>query len=150
MQATLEAQESISYEIPVYKQNGMMTYFGGFIKHINLFLGQEGIAEVKEELTCYKKSHGTIQFSLDQKISVALANPHEDKSNKKEIKKTKKIGRDNYFFSFKASLISVRSFTSSEGSGGAAGVSSFLRFNLLIVLITKKIQNATSRKSTII
>lgn len=72
MQTAPDAQESISYEMPVYKQNGVVVYFGGFTKHVSLFPGPDAIAAFKEELADYKTSNGTIQFQLNKPIPVAL------------------------------------------------------------------------------
>ncbi len=72
IQAAPEAQEGISYEMPVYKQNGVIVYFGGFTKHVSLFPGPEAIVKFKEELIDYKTSNGTIQFSINKKIPVTL------------------------------------------------------------------------------
>ncbi len=72
LQAAPQALEGISYEMPVYKLNGVLVYFGGFTKHVSLFPGPEAIVAFKEELTEYKTSNGTIQFSLNKKIPAML------------------------------------------------------------------------------
>ncbi len=72
MQAAPEAQEGISYEMPVYKLNGVLVYFGGFTKHVSLFPGPDAILKFKEELSDYKTSNGTIQFPINKKIPVTL------------------------------------------------------------------------------
>ena len=51
----------------------------------------------------------------------------------------------SYFFSFRRSRISVRSFSSALGPAGASGSGCFL--NLLMPFTIKKMQNATIRKS---
>ncbi len=71
-QAAPEAQESISYEMPVYKQDGVVAYFGGFTKHVSLFPGPDAIAAFKEELAGYKTSRGTIQFPIGKPLPVTL------------------------------------------------------------------------------
>ncbi len=71
-QAAPNAQESISYEMPVYKQEGVVVYFGGFTKHVSLFPGPEAIAAFKEELTEYKTSTGTIQFPVNKPLPLTL------------------------------------------------------------------------------
>ena len=38
-QTAPEAEECIGYEMPAYKQKGIVVYFGGFSKHISLFPG---------------------------------------------------------------------------------------------------------------
>lgn len=71
-QVAPQAQESISYEMPVYKLDGVLVYFGGFTKHVSLFPGPEAIAAFKEELTGYKTSAGTIQFPINKPVPVML------------------------------------------------------------------------------
>lgn len=70
--AAPEAQESIGYEMPVYKQQGVVVYFGGFAKHISLFPGPEAIVAFGEELTGYKTSRGTIRFPIDKPLPASL------------------------------------------------------------------------------
>ncbi len=71
-QVAPDAQEGISYEMPVYKLNGVLVYFGGFTKHVSLFPGPEAIETFKEELTGYKTSAGTIQFPITKPVPVGL------------------------------------------------------------------------------
>ncbi len=70
--AAPDAQESISFEMPVYKQEGVVVYCGGFTKHVSLFPGPEAIAAFREELTEYKTANGTIQFPVTKPIPVTL------------------------------------------------------------------------------
>ncbi len=72
LQTAPQAQEGISYEMPVYKINGVLVYFGGFTRHVSLFPGAEAIAAFKEELTGYKTATGTIQFPVNKPIPVML------------------------------------------------------------------------------
>lgn len=72
LSAAPDAQEGISYEMPVYKQEGAVVFFGGFTKHVSLFPGPEAIAALKEELAEYKTSAGTIQFPVSKPIPVTL------------------------------------------------------------------------------
>ncbi len=71
-QVAPQAQESISYEMPVYKLNGVLVYFGGFTKHVSLFPGPSAIEAFKDELADYKTSAGTIQFPINKPIPVTL------------------------------------------------------------------------------
>ncbi len=72
VQAAPEALESISFEMPVYKQEGVVVYIGGFTKHVSLFTGPEAIAAFREELAEYKTAGGTIQFPLSKPVPVTL------------------------------------------------------------------------------
>lgn len=71
-QAAPEADEVISYQMPAYKQNGIVVYFGGFAKHVSLFPGADAIEVFKDELADYKTSKGTIRFALDRPLPIAL------------------------------------------------------------------------------
>lgn len=56
-----EAEEVISYGIPMYKCNGMVIGFAAFKNHCSLFPGHT-VRDFSEELKGYKTSKGTIQF----------------------------------------------------------------------------------------
>jgi uncharacterized protein YdhG (YjbR/CyaY superfamily) len=66
------AQEVISYQIPAFKQNGNLVYFGGFKKHVGFFPTSSGIAKFKDELAGYKGAKGSVQFPFDQPIPYGL------------------------------------------------------------------------------
>lgn len=72
LQTAPDALECISYEMPAYKQNGIIVYFGGFTKHVSLFPGPEAIIAFKDELAEYKTSGGTIRFPIDKRLPVTL------------------------------------------------------------------------------
>ncbi len=68
-----DAEEFISYGMPAYRYHGMLLYFAGFKNHYSLFPGNASlIGDMAEELKGYKTSKGTIQFSLDKQLPVAL------------------------------------------------------------------------------
>lgn len=56
-----DAEEVISYGMPMYKQAGMVIGFAAFKKHCSLFPGHT-VADFVEELKDFKTSKGTIQF----------------------------------------------------------------------------------------
>jgi uncharacterized protein YdhG (YjbR/CyaY superfamily) len=67
------AEEVISYGMPAFRFHGMLVYFAGFKNHYSLFPANASlIATMAEELKGYKTSKGTIQFSLDKPVPVAL------------------------------------------------------------------------------
>jgi uncharacterized protein YdhG (YjbR/CyaY superfamily) len=68
-----DADEVISYGIPVIKLNG--TYligFSAFKNHMSLFPGAAAIDALKSQLTGYKTSRGTIQFTLDNPLPESI------------------------------------------------------------------------------
>ncbi len=66
------AEETISYQMPAFKLNGILVYFAAFKDHIGFFPTSSGVAAFKSELAPYKTSRGTIQFPLDKPIPASL------------------------------------------------------------------------------
>jgi uncharacterized protein YdhG (YjbR/CyaY superfamily) len=67
------AQEVISYQMPAYKQNGMLVYFAAFSNHCSLFPASRKVFDAfKTELAAYKTSKGTIQFTVDHPLPLPL------------------------------------------------------------------------------
>ena len=71
-EATPEAEETISYQMPAFRQNGVLVYFAAFKDHIGFFPTPTGIETFKDKLSGYKTSKGTIQFPLDQPLPLDL------------------------------------------------------------------------------
>jgi uncharacterized protein YdhG (YjbR/CyaY superfamily) len=67
-------EELISYQIPVYKLNGVpVLYFAGWKEHFSLYPASDGlVAEFKNELSQYRVSKGTIRFPLSEPVPVDL------------------------------------------------------------------------------
>ena len=70
--AAPQAEEKISYQMPVFAQCGNLVYFGAFKKHIGFFPTSSATREFKEELSSYKSSKGSVQFPLDKPIPLGL------------------------------------------------------------------------------
>ena len=70
--AAPEATEGISYQMPMYKQHGMLLGFAAFKNHCSLFPGPKAIETHKIELSAYVTSKGTIRFPTDKPLPVAL------------------------------------------------------------------------------
>ena len=72
--AVPEAEELISYQIPMYKLNGgRVLYFAGWKEHYSLYpLGDAVAAEFKKELAAYDMSKGTIRLPLSEPVPVKL------------------------------------------------------------------------------
>jgi uncharacterized protein YdhG (YjbR/CyaY superfamily) len=71
-EASPEAKETISYQMPAFALGGVLVYFAAFKDHIGFFPTSSGIAHFQKELTAYKTSKGTIQFPLDKPIPFDL------------------------------------------------------------------------------
>jgi len=72
--AVPKAEESISYQIPVYKLNGArVLYFAGWAKHYSLYPATATlVAAFKDDLAPYELSKGTIRFPLSEPVPVKL------------------------------------------------------------------------------
>jgi uncharacterized protein YdhG (YjbR/CyaY superfamily) len=71
--AAPKATEVISYGIPGYKHHGMLVYFAAFKNHSSLFgVGAALMKQHQKALAPYKMSKGTIQFTVEKPLSMAL------------------------------------------------------------------------------
>jgi uncharacterized protein YdhG (YjbR/CyaY superfamily) len=66
--------EGISYQMPVFKQNGNLVYFAVSKKHYGFYPTSKPIEVFKDQLISkgYTFSKGAIQFSCDQPLPVKL------------------------------------------------------------------------------
>ncbi len=67
-----EAEETISYNIPAYKLNGILIYFAGFQKHVSMYPAPRENEAFMAELSNYKGGKGTLQFPLNKPLPVDL------------------------------------------------------------------------------
>ena len=71
--AAPKAEECISYQLPAFRQNGMLVGFGATAKHCAFYLMSSSAVEThKDELKDYDTSKGTIRFQADKPLPVAL------------------------------------------------------------------------------
>ena len=71
--AAPKAEECISYQIPAFRQNGMLVGFGATAKHCAFYLMSSSTVEAhKDELKDYDTSKGTIHFQADNPLPAAL------------------------------------------------------------------------------
>jgi uncharacterized protein YdhG (YjbR/CyaY superfamily) len=68
------AEESISYQIPVYKLDGnRVIYFAGWKRHYSLYPATAHLVEAfKDDLEPYEVDKGTIRFPLSDPVPVRL------------------------------------------------------------------------------
>lgn len=71
-QAAPQAEETISYNMPAFKWNGILVWYAAFKKHIGFYPRPSAIAAFKVELARYKTSKGAIQFPIDEPIPTSL------------------------------------------------------------------------------
>jgi uncharacterized protein YdhG (YjbR/CyaY superfamily) len=68
-----EATETISYGMPAFKLHGSLVGFAAFKNHCSFFPMSATLIEAhKEELSGYRTSKGTIQFTADKPLPAPL------------------------------------------------------------------------------
>lgn len=67
-----EAVEVISYNMPAFKQNGVLIYFAAFDKHIGIYPYPSTMGAFKKELASYKTGKSTVQLPHDKKLPIGL------------------------------------------------------------------------------
>jgi uncharacterized protein YdhG (YjbR/CyaY superfamily) len=67
-----EATEAISYGMPAFEYKGMLVWFAAFSNHCSLFPTASVIEAFKNELTGFRTSKGTVHFTTDRPLPIAL------------------------------------------------------------------------------
>ena len=70
--AAPEAEEAISYQIPVFKQEGVLVYFAAFKNHIGLYPPISGDPRLEKAVAPYAGAKGNLRFPLDRPIPFEL------------------------------------------------------------------------------
>jgi uncharacterized protein YdhG (YjbR/CyaY superfamily) len=70
--AAPNAEEVMSYGIPTFQLHGNLVHFAGYRQHIGFYPAPSGIAAFKKELSVYKGAKGSVQFSLEKPLPLAL------------------------------------------------------------------------------
>lgn len=71
-EAAPQVEETISYQMPAFKQEGIIVWFAAFKNHIGFYPKVSAIEAFKEQLIPYKTSKGTIQFPLNKPLPLDL------------------------------------------------------------------------------
>lgn len=66
------AEEVISYNMPGFRQDGMLVWYAANKEHIGFYPTGSPIVAFKEELKKYKTSKGAIQFPIGKPIPKTL------------------------------------------------------------------------------
>jgi len=72
LKAVPEAQESISYQMPLLKYHGMLVYFAAFTNHYSLFFSPPVLNAFKPSLGEYKLSKSGIRIPNSKPVPVNL------------------------------------------------------------------------------
>jgi uncharacterized protein YdhG (YjbR/CyaY superfamily) len=70
--AAPDAKETISYQMPAFKQHGILVYFAAWKKHIGLYPPVSADTALKEAVARYAGPKGNLQFPLDEPIPYDL------------------------------------------------------------------------------
>jgi uncharacterized protein YdhG (YjbR/CyaY superfamily) len=70
--AAPDANEVISYQMPAFRQHGILVYFAAWQKHIGLYPPVSGDAAIEKAVSKYAGPKGNLQFPLDEPIPYAL------------------------------------------------------------------------------
>jgi uncharacterized protein YdhG (YjbR/CyaY superfamily) len=66
------AEETISYGMPAFKQQGILVYFAAFKKHIGLFPPVRGDEKLERAAAPYAGPKGNLHFPLEKPIPYDL------------------------------------------------------------------------------
>ena len=94
--AAPDAEETISYRMPAYKQDGVLVYFAAYQRHIGFYPTASGIENFKDELSTYKSARGSVRFPLDRSIPYGLIGNivrfrvRENRAKAEEMKKKRR------------------------------------------------------------
>lgn len=70
--AAPEAKEVISYQMPAFKQHGVLVYFAAWKNHIGLYPPIAGDKALEQAVARYAGPKGNLQFPLNEAIPVDL------------------------------------------------------------------------------
>ncbi|HSV57312.1 MAG TPA: DUF1801 domain-containing protein [Variovorax sp.] len=70
--AAPQAQECISYQIPAFRQGGILVYFAAFKKHIGFYPPVRGDAKLEAAVAPYAGEKGNLRFPLDEPMPLEL------------------------------------------------------------------------------
>ena len=70
--AAPDAKEKISYQMPAFRQHGILVYFAAWKKHIGLYPPISGDKTLEKAVARYAGPKGNLQFPLDEPIPYDL------------------------------------------------------------------------------
>jgi uncharacterized protein YdhG (YjbR/CyaY superfamily) len=88
--AAPQAEEVISYNMPAFKDHGILVYFAAYKNHIGFYATPNGHSEFKEDLSAYKQGKGSVQFPLNQPLPLDLISKIVAFKVKENLKKKSK------------------------------------------------------------
>jgi uncharacterized protein YdhG (YjbR/CyaY superfamily) len=70
--AAPDAEETISYRIPAFRQHGMLVWFAAFERHIGMYPPIRGDAALTRAVARFAGPKGNLHFPLDRPMPLAL------------------------------------------------------------------------------
>jgi uncharacterized protein YdhG (YjbR/CyaY superfamily) len=70
--AAPDAEETISYQMPAFRQHGILVYFAAWKKHVGLYPPITGDKAIEKAITRYAGPKGNLQFPLDEPVPLDL------------------------------------------------------------------------------
>jgi uncharacterized protein YdhG (YjbR/CyaY superfamily) len=70
--AAPEATETISYQMPAFRQHGILVYFAAWKKHVGLYPPISGDNAIEKSIARYAGPKGNLQFPLDEPMPLDL------------------------------------------------------------------------------
>lgn len=70
--AAPEAQEVISYQMPAFRQHGILVYFAAWKEHIGLYPPVTGDKDLETAAARYAGPKGNLQFPLNEPLPLSL------------------------------------------------------------------------------
>ena len=70
--AAPQAEETISYQMPTFKQGGVLIHFAAFKNHIGVYPPVSGDVEIEKAIAPYAGEKGNLRFPLDQPVPFDL------------------------------------------------------------------------------
>jgi uncharacterized protein YdhG (YjbR/CyaY superfamily) len=94
-EAAPDATEVISYQMPAFRQHGILVYFAGWKNHIGMYPPIAGDKAVEKAVARYAGPKGNLQFPLDEPIPYKLIERIVRLRVKQDLEKaaTKKKGK---------------------------------------------------------
>ena len=71
-EAAPDAEETIRYQIPTFRQDGNLVHFAAFESHIGFYPAPSGIQAFQEELSAYETAKGSVRFPLNRPLPYDL------------------------------------------------------------------------------
>lgn len=70
--AAPDAEEVISYQMPAFRQHGILVYFAAWKQHVGLYPPISGDPALEKAVARYAGPKGNLQFPLDEPMPLAL------------------------------------------------------------------------------